>query len=162
MIKLADRETLLRERQEKLRAEELKRLEKYIVETVFASTCTPYIAKVPVQVWLLAPAPTFTYGCYGVCVHVRVVATVCVRLRLVATVYMCLHVVATVFVRLCLVARQAKQLKKDEEARKAAEKAAQGRIAPRDMFRAETDKYSQFDDNVRMEMQQAMRWEINN
>ena len=85
--------------------------------------------------------------------HVRVVATVCVRLRLVATVYMCLHVVATVFVRLCLVARQAKQLKKDEEARKAAEKAAQGRIAPGDMFRTETDKYSQFDDNVRTKMQ---------
>ena len=71
-------------------------------------------------------------GCYGVHVNIHVVATVCVRL--------------------CLVARQAKQLKKDEEARKAAEKAAQGRIAPRDMFRAETDKYSQFDDNVRMEM----------
>jgi cysteinyl-tRNA synthetase len=40
-----------------------------------------------------------------------------------------------------------KQKKKEEQARAAAEKEAQKRVPPSELFRRETDKYSQFNEN---------------
>ena len=60
-------------------------------------------------------------------------------------------VVVVVAKHLCwchMVARQEKERKKAEAAQRAAEKAAQGRLPPGEMFRQEADKYSQFDDKV--------------
>ncbi len=50
-------------------------------------------------------------------------------------------------------AEEAKRLEKErkaaQKAKEAAEKEAQKRIPPTELFRRETDKYSQFDDRVR-------------
>jgi cysteinyl-tRNA synthetase len=43
-----------------------------------------------------------------------------------------------------------KEKKKAEQAAQQAQKDAQRKIPPQDMFRSETDKYSQFDDKVRL------------
>lgn len=88
VIKLVDRETLLREREEKLRQEEEKRCEN------------------------LAELCCFSAGRARFC-----------RLEI--------------------------EKKKAEAARKAAEKLEAAKIAPSEMFRRETDKYSQFDESVR-------------
>ena len=50
--------------------------------------------------------------------------------------------------RTFVICRLEKERKKAEAAKKAAEAEAQKRIPPSELFKGETDKYSQFDDKV--------------